>query len=596
MGQTDPEKRPAWVSSGADPDNVESPVESDVQSLISGPLLDGGWFKSTVAVGAVFITVGFMMTSLASQYWQLILSQGLCIGLGAGCMVVPSLSILPQYFLKKRALATGITVCGSSLGGVIYPLIFQALVDKVGFAWTNRIMGFIALVTCSFSAFREPAYVVYCFGMFCSNFGFFPPIFYLQTYALGHGLTDRNIALNLVAILNAASIVGRLAPSPAVRMIGPINTMMIVLAMASLVAFSWIAVHTGPGNIVFAVMYGFTSGGIVSLPAVVLASITEDLSFMGARLGTSNFINALASLCGAPIAGVILKSTGKYLGVQLFSGLFLFVAASSLFMTRIARVGLSQGRVPGLPSDAKIAKPLTTIETLRQARLNRDGKHDHGIEMYGGGRILETVGTAFYVYVSGNIATTLGSYDTSQTGGYVGFGNIALLSIFVYATASATGGHLNPLITFSAIIAGICPVSRGILYLAGQALGGAIAGGVLTGVYGRERSIEVHGGGCYFDSGSITSGQVFLNESFACFAYVFLSFGVGLDPKQGVLFGPRLAPLLTGGVLGLMTFATSGTVPGYPGAQMNPARCFGYGIARRDMSGKNTTITMGEAL
>lgn len=327
--------------------------------LISGPLLDGGWFKSTVAVGTLFITVGFMMTSLASQYWQLILSQGLCIGLGAGCMVVPSLSILPQYFLKRRALATGITVCGSSLGGVIYPLIFQALVDKVGFAWTNRIMGFIALVTCSFSvavmkprakprklrspfdpkAFREPAYVVYCFGMFCSNFGFFPPIFYLQTYALSHGLTDRNIALNLVAILNAASIVGRLAPSPAVRMIGPINTMMIVLAMASLVAFSWIAVHTGPGNIVFAVMYGFTSGGIVSLPAVVLASITEDLSFMGARLGTSNFINAIASLCGAPIAGVILKSTGKYLGVQLFSGLFLFVAASSLFMTRIARVG-----------------------------------------------------------------------------------------------------------------------------------------------------------------------------------------------------------------------------------------------------------------
>jgi len=105
---------------------------------------------------------------------------------------------------------------------------------------------------------------------------------------------------------------------------------------------------------------------------------------------------------------------------------------------------------------------------------------------------------------------------------------------------------------------------------------------------------RVHGGGCYFDSGGITSGQVFLNEFFACFAYVFLSFGVGLDPKQGVLFGPRLAPLLTGGVLGLMTFATSGTVPGYPGAQMNPARCFGYGIARRDMSGEKITIAMSE--
>ncbi|KEZ45064.1 Uncharacterized protein SAPIO_CDS2487 [Scedosporium apiospermum] len=327
--------------------------------LVSGPLFDGGWFRATIAFGSIAVCFGFMMMSLATQYWQIILAQGFCIGLGAGCMVVPSLSILPQYFLKKRALVTGFTVCGSSLGGVIYPLIFQGLIDNVGFGWTNRILGFISIITCSFSvavmrlrakprkvrspfdpkAFREPAYLFYCFAMFCSNFGFFPPIFYLQTYALGHGLTNTNIALKLVAILNAASILGRLAPSPAVGLIGPINTMIVVIAMASTVAFTWIAVHTGAGNIVFAVMYGFTSGGIVSLPAVVLASITEDLSFMGSRLGTSNFCNAIASLCGPPLAGAILRSTGKYLGVQLFSGFLLLGACLFFVVTRFARVG-----------------------------------------------------------------------------------------------------------------------------------------------------------------------------------------------------------------------------------------------------------------
>ena len=126
-------------------------------------------------------------------------------------------------------------------------------------------------------------------------------------------------------------------------------------------------------------------------------------------------------------------------------------------------------------------------------------------------QILETVGTAFYVYVSGNISATLINYGITQTGGYVGFGNVALLSLFIYATASSTGGHLNPLVTFSAIFCGILPVSKGrermksdpshvwatgltalgvtgILYLLGQALGGALAGGVLSGVY-RDRSI-----------------------------------------------------------------------------------------------------------
>ena len=76
-------------------------------------------------------------------------------------------------------------------------------------------------------------------------------------------------------------------------------------------------------------------------------------------------------------------------------------------------------------------------------------------------QLLEAVGTSFYVFVSGNISTTLARYGIDQVGGYVGFGNIALLSLFVYATGSATGGHLNPIVTFSAIFAGILPFSRG---------------------------------------------------------------------------------------------------------------------------------------
>lgn len=65
---------------------------------------------------------------------------------------------------------------------------------------------------------------------------------------------------------------------------------------------------------------------------------------------------------------------------------------------------------------------------------------------------------------------------------------------------------------------------------------------------------------------------------------LYLAFGVGLDPRQALLFGPRLGPLLVGISLGLVSFASSGIVPGYAGAQMNPARCFAFGIAKRDMS------------
>ena len=45
------------------------------------------------------------------------LAQGLGVGIGIGLLFLPSLSILSQYFFKRRALAIGIAAAGSSIGG-----------------------------------------------------------------------------------------------------------------------------------------------------------------------------------------------------------------------------------------------------------------------------------------------------------------------------------------------------------------------------------------------------------------------------------------------------------------------------------------------
>ncbi|POR34188.1 Aquaporin PIP2-7 [Tolypocladium paradoxum] len=115
-----------------------------------------------------------------------------------------------------------------------------------------------------------------------------------------------------------------------------------------------------------------------------------------------------------------------------------------------------------------------------------------------------------------------------------------------------------------------------VLFMCAQTLGAALAGGLLTGVWGYARSISAHGGGCFVDASEISQGQVFLNEFFACFILLY--------PRQAVFFGPRLGPLLVGASLGLVSFGTSGIAPGYAGAQMNPARCLAYGIVRRDLA------------
>ncbi|KAM0519021.1 hypothetical protein ACHAPE_004013 [Trichoderma viride] len=198
--------------------------------------------------------------------------------------------------------------------------------------------------------------------------------------------------------------------------------------------------------------------------------------------------------------------------------------------------------------------------------------------------VVEMIATCCQVFVSGQIVATISTYGTPQLGAYIGISNLVLIATFIYAVAPASGGHMNPTITFAAVLTGLCSVPRGILYMVGQTAGGALGGGILLGIWGKERAIAVRGGGCWYDPSQANPGQIYLNETFASFVLLFLAFGVGLDPRQAALFGPRMGPALVGVSLGLVTFATSGIIPGYAGAQMNPAKCFGNGIARMDLS------------
>ena len=84
--------------------------------VLAGPLYDYGYLRSLVAVGSVFAVVGMIFTGLCSKYWQLLLAQGVGIGVGTGLLFLPSIAVLPQYFDKRRALATGIGSSGSAIG------------------------------------------------------------------------------------------------------------------------------------------------------------------------------------------------------------------------------------------------------------------------------------------------------------------------------------------------------------------------------------------------------------------------------------------------------------------------------------------------
>ena len=87
-----------------------------VGGLLTGPIFDAGDLRKLVMAGTFLTVLGMMMTSICKEHWQLILAQGLVVGVGAGCMLLPSVAVFPQYFTRRRALATGIAAAGSSIG------------------------------------------------------------------------------------------------------------------------------------------------------------------------------------------------------------------------------------------------------------------------------------------------------------------------------------------------------------------------------------------------------------------------------------------------------------------------------------------------
>lgn len=328
-------------------------------TIFAGPLFDRGYALPLVWGGSAMVVFGLMMTSLCTTYWQLMLAQGLCMGIGAGGLFITSVAIIPSYFSTKRAFAIGIAASGSSLGGVIYPIVFHRLQPSLGFGWATRIIAFIALGTLllpcfclklraqpkprksiiDFSGFRELPFCLFCLAAFIGFIGLYIPFFYITEFGGEKAGLDSTLAFYMLPVLSAGSIFGRIFPSFIADYLGPLNVLSLCTIVAGLLGFCWIAVHdTLAGLIVWALLYGAFSGAFVSLQPSTVVSITDDMSIVGGRLGMNTFCAALGILVGNPIAGVIVGH-GSWVGLQAFCGGTLLVGAAMIGLTRWSRVG-----------------------------------------------------------------------------------------------------------------------------------------------------------------------------------------------------------------------------------------------------------------
>ncbi|KAH8645667.1 riboflavin transporter MCH5 [Xylariales sp. PMI_506] len=327
----------------------------------SGRFTDAGFFRPTLLCGIFFLSLGAFTTSAATQYWQLILSQGICVGIGSGLIFTPSISVVSTYFEKKRSLAIGLTASGSVTGGLVFPAMARQLLSQVGFGWAVRAMAFLQLASMlvanflmhsrlpprrsgslvEWAAFKEPEYVLYAVGMFFNFWAVYFGFYYISSFSRGEitpamSYTD---SLNMVLLVNGIGLIGRVLPNYVADLVGPLNMMIPFCVMTGIALLSWMVVET-PGQLyAWTIFFGIAAGAIQSLFPAGLSSLTTDLRKRGTRMGMTFTIASFSVLTGNPIAGAIIGATpgGKYWGAQAFTGVSILVGGCLIFSARYAR-------------------------------------------------------------------------------------------------------------------------------------------------------------------------------------------------------------------------------------------------------------------
>jgi MFS family permease len=309
-----------------------------------GPIFDAHDIRVLLIPGSIGLVLSIIFLSLSTEFYQILLSFGVCGGISSSMLFNPALTAIGHWFCKRRALATGIACTAGGLGGIIFSLIIQYSAPRIGFGWAIRIIALLSLVflllanillrkrlrpvstakiLIDFRLLRESKFAITVCAIFCVEFAVFIPYTYLSSYALHHRMSLQD-SLLLNTILNAGAIPGRMLPGYVADRVGAFNTMCVTsLTCAVLILSLWLTAGTDSARMMaFTALFGFWSGAAISLSPVCVSRVCK-IEDYGKSNGMAYFIASFGALIGIPLAGAILgdgQQASAYRGLILFGG------------------------------------------------------------------------------------------------------------------------------------------------------------------------------------------------------------------------------------------------------------------------------------
>jgi MFS family permease len=311
--------------------------------------------RYTCMVAIFAYSLGLVLTSFTlNNIGGLFATAGILMGISASVVYTATNSMPIQYFSGKLGLANGLVKAGGGLGATLMPVASQALIDKVGLAWTFRILGSAILLTglpaayllkervpaaqlsrFDFSLLKDPSFMTLALAGAVGVFALFVPPFFLPLFANSIGL-PASTGAGLVAGFGAATTLGRLLTGWFCDRIGAFNALAITVLINSLSMWAiWPVSSSLAPLLIFAVVNGCANGGLFVALLTAVAALTPSSATSSVALAT--FFWTPGYLLGSPIAGMLIQMTGAAdsKSIQPYRAAIFYAAGTGLLATAL---------------------------------------------------------------------------------------------------------------------------------------------------------------------------------------------------------------------------------------------------------------------
>jgi len=330
-------------------------------AIIAGRISDKFGPRLLVTITGIAIGLAFLCMSQVNALWQIYLIWGLFGSIALGCCIVPINSTIPKWFVKNRGLAISLSVTGLGLGGIIWPLLSQALIDAFNWRDSYIIIGAIAFFLITISAqflkispqlivqnpsglssnsiveqtaslqdkslsFRQALgtgrFWVFGIMLFLHNFCIMVVIIHIVPHSIDLGLSP-GLAAGVLSTFLGVTLLTKLCIGFFIDRFGSIKILVVNMTIG-LISFIILPFADSAGALYFfAVLLGLT-GGMTGLQTLVTADLFG-IKSIGAVLAGITLFNTVGGSISPVFAGLVFDNTGTYMTAFIVCIVFRFI-------------------------------------------------------------------------------------------------------------------------------------------------------------------------------------------------------------------------------------------------------------------------------